>query len=202
VNIAKTFIRKPVTGYNATQQNIANYKLNKRLLHALRHNPKKYGLTLNGQGWVTLDDLVKGVKINKPKVLELVTELDTVQRYSVIYADTKFVRANYGHGLSVPRIVYEPVAPPEQLYFITNDIQSVFEYGVIPSSRQYVHLCSSIRIAREYFHGNKKKPIGSSPVELQADELYKLGIKFYQANKAIWLTDFIPSGVKVTRKWF
>ncbi|WP_180377870.1 RNA 2'-phosphotransferase [Rothia nasimurium] len=38
-------------------------KLSKLVSYALRHRPEEFNLTPDSQGWVDLDDLVRGIKI-------------------------------------------------------------------------------------------------------------------------------------------
>lgn len=69
-------------------------------------------------------------------------------------------------------------------------IQSIMESGLLPQSRQYVHLSQDVETAE-----NVGKRHDSMPCILiiDAKRAWNEGIKFYMGNEKVWLADMISS---------
>lgn len=154
-------------------------KLSKRLSYLLRHDkttPFEEG------GWVSIDYIFQKLSINKDELFCIV-ENDTKGRYLV---KEERIRALYGHSVPVD-LKLEPVIPPDVLYHGTseNAIPGIMAKGIIPKSRNFVHLSEDIATAVTV--GNRHgKPV---VLEIDAKKMYENGNKFYNPNKGIWLTD-------------
>ncbi|MBO0879435.1 MAG: RNA 2'-phosphotransferase, partial [Mycobacterium sp.] len=93
--------------------------LSKVLAHALRHEPWRYELELDDNGWVDIDQVLDAMRQERPQWTGLErADLATViatsakKRYEI---DGDRIRASYGH--SVPgRLARTPAIPPEVLF--------------------------------------------------------------------------------------
>lgn len=159
----------------------------------LRHQPDTIGLTLDVQGWATIDDLLKAAKdhgfdLNHDLLLRVVHENDK-QRFA-ISSDGSRIRANQGHSIDVS-LGLQSVVPPEELYHGTVDrfLELIRSQGLIKGARRYVHLSADRKTATTV--GARR----GSPVILivQSQKMYERGVKFYQSTNGVWLTDHVPA---------
>lgn len=157
----------------------------------LRHKPETIGLTLDDQGYLEVDQLIKGVnesgRFIDENILEEIVMTDNKQRYSYNVDGSK-IRANQGHSIQVNLGLLE-CKPPDKLYHGTVDkyVDSIVSTGLQKKSRQYVHLSENIDTATSV--GSRR----GQPVILtiKSGEMYKDGIKFYKSENNVWLVDFI-----------
>ena len=101
------------------------------------------------------------------------------------------IRALYGH--SIPqRIRRELKAPPEILYHGTarKFVQAIQEKGLLPKSRQYVHLSVDTETALQVGKRRDEQPV---LLKVRALEAYNEGVRFYLGNDKVWLADNVPS---------
>ena len=78
---------------------------------ALRHEPSRYGLELDDEGWTSLPALAAALRVAVEDV-EAAVALPGKRRYEI--AGDR-VRARYGHSVS-SAIEREPAEPPETLF--------------------------------------------------------------------------------------
>ena len=110
----------------------------------LRHEPERFGVLLDAEGYTPLDELLVAVRKRYPNVSEadLRAVVETVepakQRYSIVDGH---IRANYGHSLE-GRILHAGAPPPDLLYHGTAQhvLDTILAQGIRPMARQYVHL--------------------------------------------------------------
>ena len=159
----------------------------------LRHKPELIGISLDNEGWVNLDDFVH--KINEhtnfhvtKETIHIIVKNDEKQRYSLSY-DESMIRANQGHSVHVD-LKLQPEMPPELLYHgtVENKLKSIEKEGLLPMSRNFVHLSSDIQTAENV---GKRRGI---PIILtiQAQKMYNEGYNFYQSENKIWMTKKVP----------
>lgn len=123
--------------------------LSKRMAHALRHDPARYGLRVDGEGWASIEDLLRGLKPLFPWLerwhIEAVALLDPKGRYELRGGR---VRARYGHSIRV-RVEPLPGRAPPLLYHGTVEerLPSILERGILPMRRTLVHLTGSMEDA-------------------------------------------------------
>jgi len=167
-------------------------KLSKTVSHALRHDPQSYNLKLDDQGWVLVSDLVfalksKGINVNEGTIVRMV-ELSDKKRNQIL--DGR-IRANYGHSIE-DKILKDPAEPPEFLYHgtIQSSLDSILEKGLLPMSRQYVHLSMDERSAAIVGSRRKGKLV---ILKVKARDASLNNIQFYKEENGIWLSDPIPS---------
>lgn len=166
-------------------------QLSKTVSHALRHKPQFYNLNLDNQGWVLLSDLVfalnsKGIHVDEESITKM-TEISEKKRHQIVNGK---IRAFYGHSVE-NKILKYPTEPPDLLYHGTarNSIVNIFEKGLLPMERQYVHL--SIDRSTAGIIGSRKK--GELVIlKIEAKEAFISNIQFYREINGIWLSDPIP----------
>ncbi|MBO1580105.1 RNA 2'-phosphotransferase [Bacillus sp. XF8] len=172
-----------------------NYqKLSKEISYALRHAPWEYELELDNEGWVPIKQLFSSLNQSKEwegiteKDIELMISLSDKKRHEL---NNSKIRALYGHSIPM-KIIKNEVVPPKILFHGTSPdyINSIKEKGLLPMSRQYVHLSEDIETAK--LVGKRKN---SQPVILiiDAEKASSQGVTFYFGNEKVWLSDSIPA---------
>lgn len=168
-------------------------RLSKFLARILRHEPEKYQLVLDEEGFADLEAVWAqvearfGDEYTRAQLDALLSDVSTAQRFE--RHDGK-IRARYGHGDDVRPIVYTPATPPALLYHGTyiDVYKSIMAEGIHALSRQYVHLSTSVphvmRVAKR--HG---KPI---VLRIEALKMHEAGFVFYQPEPLIYLTKRVP----------
>ena len=159
----------------------------------LRHKPEEIGITLDPQGWANLDELIqqanaKGAELTRDVVLEIVATND--KKRFALTSDGQRIRANQGHSAAVD-LNLPPQEPPANLYHgtATRFSQSIRENGLLPGSRQHVHLslakATAIEVGSRHGH----------PVVLtvRASEMHRDGHEFYVSANGVWLTASVPT---------
>ena len=165
-------------------------KVSRRLSFLLRHS--REFISLEG-GWAQvseiLDELQKRYPEMNREILDKIVAEDTKTRYSYDETGTR-IRANQGH--SVPGVVIEMESPepPDFLYHgtATRFLDSILKKGLLPMSRQYVHLSGDEATARK---------VGSrhgTPVVLrmEARRFVEEGNTLLLSPNGIWLTTAVP----------
>lgn len=168
-------------------------KLSKFISKILRHSPEIIGITLDEYGWADTRKLISG--INKTgchkitmSMLEQIVQTDEKQRYSFNENKSK-IRANQGHSIPV-NLELEPKIPPDVLYHGTGlkSAASINWQGLLPMSRQYVHLSrdfdTAIQVGQR--HGT------CLVYEIDVLQMVKDGYVFYESANHVWLTKHVP----------
>jgi len=168
-------------------------RLSKLLSLILRHQPERFGVTLDAEGYATLDEVLLAVRTRLPQatLADVQCVVDTLepdkQRFSI--ADGE-IRANYGHSLA-GRIEHVPATPPEVLLHGTvhSAVASILEIGLKPMRRQYVHLTTDRALAQRVGarHGS------ACVLSVAAAQAASEGVVFYRANPAFWLVTAVPA---------
>ena len=168
-------------------------RISKFLSLVLRHRPETIGLALDKAGWVAISDLLdaanaSGNRIDHDLLLRVVHEND--KRRFAISADGTCIRANQGHSVDVD-LGLEPKTPPAILFHGTVErfLDSIKAAGLLPGSRQHVHLSSDRQTAEIVA---KRR---GTPVVLVVDTIAMMedGIQFYQSENGVWLTATVPT---------
>lgn len=169
-------------------------RLSKTISYILRHVPWEYGLELDEEGWISIEELLSALRSDKTEWQHL-SELDLVeivadsskQRHEI--KDGK-IRALYGH--SIPdKLIKIPAEPPEFLYHGTAPKTATFILleGLKPMNRQYVHLSIDIEIAEQV---GRRKAHNPDTLIISARQAHDDGILFYMGNHYVWLSDYVP----------
>jgi putative RNA 2'-phosphotransferase len=168
-------------------------RLSRLMSLVLRHEPDRFGIVLDAEGFVPLVDLVNALQAQAPGVREseIRAVVDTVepakQRFSI---EGEEIRANYGHSVE-GRIAHEVAVPPALLFHGTavSALASILSSGLHPMRRQYVHLTEDRSLALRVGarHGIP------ALVSVDAKRAQIGGVLFYRANRSFWLTDHVPA---------
>ena len=173
-------------------------RLSKLVSFLLRHGPHEACLEPDEEGWVSIDELVEGIRrcwrnreayqwVTREHILALAA-LDPKGRFEVRGGR---IRARYGHSIEVV-YRYEPdPSPPPVLYHGTprRNLASIAEKGLLPMKRRMVHLSIDPRDA--YETGRRH---GGDVVVLEVDTgcLRRLGIPVYRAGKTVYMAPRVP----------
>lgn len=168
-------------------------RLSKQIAYILRHAPWEYELELDEEGWVPLEQLLEGLRM-EPELanvgaehIEEMIRTSSKARYELRAGN---IRAYYGH--SVPgKIVKQRTDPPAILYHGTVErfLPLIRESGLQPMSRQYVHLSADTDTARIVA---RRRGSNIVLLHVRAAEAAATGIPFYREDNGIWLCDPIP----------
>jgi putative RNA 2'-phosphotransferase len=178
----------------ASERPVSSTSLSKKVAHALRHDPKAYGLRPDSEGWVPVDDLLAALRA-RGSAWAAVQRAD-VERMLASSSKRRFelsggqIRALYGHSLA-GRIARAPELSPPVLFHGTAPsawCQIQLE-GLRPMRRQFVHLSSDTTQALAV--GRRKHP---EPLILHVDAAgaQAAGISFYPGNDVVWLAEHVP----------
>lgn len=175
-------------------------EVSKFLSYVLRHQPEAIGLVLNSEGWADIDALIacagrEGVMLDRP-LIQSVVESNDKKRFA-ISADGQYIRAVQGHSSRQVDITFIAATPPEFLFHgtATRFIDAIREQGLIPGSRQYVHLSDNAATAAEVGKRYGKPMV----LKINALSMHEQKIAFYQAENGVWLTAAVP--VKFIAAW-
>jgi len=169
----------------------------KYLSYLLRHHPEDLDLNMDKAGWVSVNELIQ--KYNQRKknkidfdIVSQVVKDDNKQRFALEERNHNlYIRANQGHSIKDLDMGYIPVTPPDILYHGTGAkyIDSIMKTGLIPKSRQYVHLSPTIETAKTVGerHGTVRV------LEVNSKQMHEDGILFYCSENGVWLTDFVDT---------
>lgn len=173
-----------------------NYRqLSKKMSHALRHAPERYGLTLDEHGWVAIDDLLAALRsrraawrdLTRADIEQMMAAADK-QRYAI---DGDNIRAQYGHSVK-QKIIKQPQTPPDVLYHGTSpkSLDAIMREGLRPMRRQYVHLSADRETAEIVGRRHHAKP---SILVVDAPRAHAAGVTFYREENGIWLSEPVPA---------
>lgn len=154
----------------------------------LRHKPEKFGVTLDENGFCSLEDLMTAFQnedywkeVSEETVLQIVKECKK-QRYEV---KENQIRARYGHSKPVKYIEKDP---PSILYHGTNKgvVQTILKEGIKMMER-HVHLSETTHFAT--LAGKRRgEPV---LIKINAPKAKELGTIFYYAGGEVWLSTHI-----------
>ncbi len=170
-------------------------RLSKTVSYALRHKPEEFNLKLDKEGFVLLEELLQGLN-QSGKFAERIEKTDI--EYVIAHSDKRRleivgekIRALYGHSKSAS-VTKEAGVPSAILYHGTarRFIDSIKQNGLLPMSRQYVHLSADIEMAVRVGERRDNSPI---ILTIDAKQAFADGIKFYYGNERVWLCDSIPA---------
>lgn len=171
-------------------------KISKFLSLILRHRPETINLTLDKQGFAYIDELIKntnqktslGFKLTYEQLYEVVATNDK-KRFEISEDNTQ-IRAVQGHSTRVVERDFEPVLPPDVLYHGTAHqfIPSILKDGLLPKSRQYVHLSGDTKTAKAVGKRHGRVQI----LQIDSKKMHQDGYEFYQAKNGVWLIKSVP----------
>lgn len=164
----------------------------KMLSRILRHEPGLVGITLDGAGWVRVDELLtalaaRGRPLTRAE-LDHVVATNNKRRFGYS-SDGLSIRANQGHTVAVD-LGLAATVPPSVLYHGTADrhLAAIFHEGLRPMARQDVHLSADTETATRVGarHG---RPV---VLTVNAAAMTAAGHEFRLSENGVWLTDAVP----------
>ncbi|MFC4531187.1 RNA 2'-phosphotransferase [Sphaerisporangium dianthi] len=167
-------------------------RVSKYLAKHLRHEPGRIGLTLDENGWVELDALLRaagahGFPITMQEV-EHVVAVNDKRRF--VLQDGR-IRASQGHSIPV-ELELPVVEPPAILYHgtVARSLPPIREQGLRPMSRHHVHLSPDRETATRV--GARR----GVPVVLVVDAaaMRAAGHEFHLSANGVWLVEHVPPG--------
>lgn len=162
--------------------------ISKTLSYILRHKPEEFGLTMDDHGWVDVQKLVDALNINIAMLVGIVNE-DKKGRYA-FNEDTTLIRATQGHSRPVILSHVNIVEVFEPVYHgtATRFLDSILKDGLLPGTRQYVHMAYDFKQALETGarHG---KPI---VLTVNVNQAIKDGLKFIKSDNGYVLAEAVP----------
>ena len=173
-------------------------KISKFLSLVLRHKPEEINLTLDGNGWANVAELIeKSVTAGNGFAFEELAEVvatNDKKRFSFDETKRK-IRASQGHSIAVD-IGFEERMPPPVLYHGTaeKNLDSILETGLKRGARHHVHLSSDRKTAQAVGIRYGKPLI----LQIDAAKMAAHGFKFYVSENEVWLVDWVsPQFLKV-----
>lgn len=190
------------------------------LAHMLRHHPEQYLLEVDAHGWADLESVVIALRCREREWSRLSRQ--ELEQWIAMMPVRRFetqrgrVRALYGHSLR--NVVVGVIRRPPNILWhgTTAELSPVIQTnGLLPIRRRFVHLTSDRRYAEDVARskvGLQFRDETNLEVELNskfaseesgsddgviltvfAEEAFRAGIKFRQANEQVWLAQSIPS---------
>ena len=170
--------------------------ISKFLSKYLRHAPQDLGLHLLPGGYVYVDQLLaacslKGFVISYDELIECVAA-DEKTRYS-FDGTGDLIRANQGHSVEVDLQLKE-IVPPDVLYHGTVErfMGPITATGLQKMNRHHVHLSEKIETAK-VVGMRRGSELTTVILKIDSKQMHEKGIKFYQSENGVWLTDSVPS---------
>ena len=172
-------------------QSANDVKLGRFLSLVLRHEPGAVGITLDGNGWADVEELLSGVRRTGRQIdmdtLERIVRENNKQRYSFNEDHTK-IRANQGHSIPVD-VELKEAEPPQYLFHGTASrfLPAIRQDGIRKMGRQYVHLSADFQtaVAVGRRHG--------APVVITVDTaaMARDGVTFYLSENGVWQCEYV-----------
>ena len=159
----------------------------KYLSYLLRHEPEAAKLTIDREGWVSVEQIVQNTKLTRDEIIEIAST-DSKSRYSI---RNDSIRANQGHSTKFVKMKSKTAVPPPKLYPGASQpsLDEIRRHGLLPMSRHHVHLSHDIETA-ESVGGRRRR--GYVILEIDAASMLKDGHKFFVSENGVWLADSIP----------
>jgi putative RNA 2'-phosphotransferase len=169
-------------------------RISKFLSLVLRHKPEEIGLTLDGQGWAELEDLIAcagrhGRRLDR-SLIERVVATNDKKRFA-LSEDGRKIRASQGHSVEVD-LALEPRTPPEVLFHgtATRFLESIRARGLRAGSRNHVHLSADEATAVKVGGRHGRAVV----LKVRAGEMDRAGVAFYRSDNGVWLTEHVDVG--------
>jgi putative RNA 2'-phosphotransferase len=167
--------------------------LSKLMARLLRHRAGEHGLTLDAEGFVSLEDLIAAINrergwdwVRAAQIEEVIARQEK-RRYEIVDGD---IRAIYGHSLATA-ISYPQVVPPDVLLHGTarRFVEAIRREGLRPMRRQYVHLTDDPALA--LLTGRRRDP-QPAILRIDAARAHAAGVTFFRADTGVYLARWLP----------
>ncbi|MFJ6611428.1 RNA 2'-phosphotransferase [Streptomyces sp. NPDC091289] len=173
-------------------------KVSKYLSKHLRHQPEHIGLTLDENGWVAVEELLRaaarhGFAFSRAELDHVVAANDkrrfTVESGGAGGVGGDRIRANQGHTVTVD-LDLPPAEPPAYLYHgtVARVMDAIRAEGLRPMARHHVHL-SPDRETATRVGARRGRPL---VLTVDAGAMHRAGHVFRVSANGVWLTDAVP----------
>lgn len=165
-------------------------QISKTLAYILRHNPGKFDLVMDKQGWVEVQPLVDALVINIATLVGIVKE-DNKGRYE-LSPDGQKIRATQGHSIDVDVNMGVLLYHKAKVYHgtATRFLNGIFEEGLKPGSRQHVHMITDPVKAREVGTRHGVPVVLEIDIQALIDE--NPSQRVYESANGYILTEVVP----------
>ena len=166
-------------------------QVSKFLSGALRHFPDDAGLTLDAAGWAdwqtVVDSALAKYEWLDVEAIDAVVQCDPKGRFET---ENGRIRAAYGHSVEVS-LATKPTSVPETLYHGTSPdaYKAIRTEGLVPMTRQAVHLSGDIEPAREVGRRHANEPV---VLAVDATDLQTAGHEVTKRGESVYTTDYVP----------
>lgn len=168
-------------------------RLSKFIALVLRHRAAEFGLALDPEGFVPVDELLGAMHRERGwswvgrEHLEEIIATQHKRRYEIVGDD---IRAIYGHTLETA-ISYPQVTPPATLFHGTarRFLAAILRDGLKPMQRQYVHLTDDPQLAA--LTGKRRDP-QPAILHVAAFRAHAEGVAFFRADNGVFLARAVP----------
>jgi putative RNA 2'-phosphotransferase len=160
------------------------------MAYVLRHNPARYGLQPDRQGFVALDDFMQVAARRYPGMaaerLRQLIDAGSAGRFEIF---GNRLRARYGHSIPVDP-AGQPVEPPPRLYHGTSAsrAEAILAEGLRPLDRRMVHISPTAEEALSVARRKTEQPV---LLRIHALDAHRQGVAFYCEGK-VYLVAYIP----------
>ncbi|HET6357681.1 RNA 2'-phosphotransferase [Streptomyces sp. NBC_00879] len=165
-------------------------KVSKYLSKHLRHQPERIGITLDENGWVAVEELMRaaaahGFRFTRAE-LDHVVAVNDKKRFTI---DGTRIRANQGHTVEVD-LDLPTAEPPAYLYHgtVARSLDAIRAEGLRPMKRHHVHL-SPDRETATRVGARRGRPVVLS---VDAGAMHRAGHLFRVSANGVWLADAVP----------
>lgn len=184
-----TAMRAIMPADNPSQLTAGQRRISKAMSRVLRHSAPAAGLSPDDGGFVSLDELAAEIRQPVGTIIDIATH-PSEPRFQVI--EDSRIRALYGHSFAVPNPHEVVTEMPDTLYHGTSwdHLSQISAQGLLPGSRQYVHLTNNpaeaIEVARRHGYPVLISVSTASIVSLAA------------VADAVWAaTEISPAGIRL-----
>lgn len=173
---------------------MTNNNLSRLLAYILRHRPDEFNITLDDQGWVSVNLLIQQINSIKNELVtfeQLLEVVRTCNKKRYEFDDLMInIRACQGHSIDID-INFPISTPPPILYHGTSSafVNSILVKGLLKQERNYVHLTDNFDTAIAV--GNRHKSSNSKTVVFVINT-NNIALPFRLSNNNVWLIDHIP----------
>jgi len=168
--------------------------LGRMLALVLRHDPEKFGVEMDINGWVSTRELSEAIQRERNRYhwlrgwhFEAIANADRKGRYQV---EGGMIRATYGHTIDLD-LDLPTDDIPEELYYPceVSQVESLIQFGITAGDRKHVHLSKTIANAMEAGHVRIDRP---AILEVDTVRAIADGHTIYRAGTTVYLMESVP----------
>jgi len=166
-------------------------KISRSIVKCLRHSPDAWNITLDQQGWTSVNSICSAFDITLEQLKQIVLT-NNKQRFQ-LSSDMFQIRATQGH--SIPLQIEESwtlVKDIKLLYHGTSrsNLESILNNGLLKGKRTHVHLSVDKETAAAV---GLRKGADCILLSIDAELMIKSKYKIYRSTNGVYLTDHVPS---------